>query len=43
MCFTIEAKYMIKLQTDNQKGLNAVKRCSLQNLKGTIAIDIVQQ
>ena len=34
---------MIKVQTDNQKGLNAVERCSLQNQKGTIAIDIVQQ
>ena len=28
---------------ENQKGLNAVQRCSIENHKGAIAIDYVQR
>ena len=28
---------------ENQKGVNAVQQCSIENQKGTIAIDFVQR
>ena len=31
------------LSTENQKGINSVQNCSVENQKGDIAIDFVQR
>ena len=33
----------VHLTKENQKGVNAVHRCSIENQKGAIVVDFVQQ
>ena len=39
----VKSLYYITLSAENQKGANAVQRCSVENQKSAIAIDFVQQ
>ena len=36
-------KFLYITSAENQKGVNVVQRCSIENQKGAIALDFVQQ
>ena len=42
MCLVTTTIVISISSAENQKGINAVQRCSIENQKGTIAIDFVQ-